>query len=114
MTNNTTRTNRRATTDGRPVLANRIFDVRVLSDGFGIRRTAPLYYRRNTHWGLFTGLAANLASFADAARDAYYTERCECGANPAWHLGHTQQCANRHLNEKTARISREIEAARES
>lgn len=100
----TTRTNRRATTDGRPVRANRIFDVRVLSDGFGIRRTAPLYYRRNTKRGLFTGLAD----------EVYYETPCLCGANPAYHLGHTRECAARYLNRKTARVSREIEATRES
>lgn len=50
-----TRRNRRATTDGRIVRDNRIFDVRVLSEGYGVARVA-LYYRRHLHDGrVYTG-----------------------------------------------------------
>lgn len=28
--------------------------------------------------------------------DSYYTTPCICGANPAYHIGHTQQCADAH------------------
>jgi hypothetical protein len=24
----------------------------------------------------------------------YYLKPCACGANPAWHLGHTQHCVD--------------------
>lgn len=27
-------------------------------------------------------------------RDTYYTEACICGAQPAYHIGHTTQCVN--------------------
>lgn len=33
-------------------------------------------------------------SSATDARPDYYTKPCACGANPAYHLGHTQVCAN--------------------
>lgn len=97
----TTRTNRRATTDGRPVRANCIFDVRVLSDGFGISRTEPLYYRRNFARGdaPFTGPASAIWTFINGQFDRnldYYTKACICGASPAHHIGHTQQCADEH------------------
>lgn len=52
----TTRRNRRATTDGRIIRDNRIFDIRVLSDGFGVSRSPALYYRRHLHDGrIYTG-----------------------------------------------------------
>lgn len=54
-----TRINRRATTDGRPIADNRIFDIRVLSDGYGIRRSPAMYYRRNTSRGRYTGPVRN-------------------------------------------------------
>ena len=54
----TSRRNRRATTDGRAIRDNRIYDVRVLSDGYGIRRSTALYYRRHLHDGrIYTGPA---------------------------------------------------------
>lgn len=50
-----TRRNRRATTDG-VVRDNRIFDVRVLVDGYGARRSPALYYRRRFADGrVYTG-----------------------------------------------------------
>lgn len=53
-----TRRNRRATTDGRPVRDNRIWEVRVLMDGVGRHRSDPLYYRRHMHDGtIYTGPA---------------------------------------------------------
>lgn len=53
------RRNRRATTDGRVIRDNRIFDVRTLSDGYGIARSEGLYYRRHLHDGrVYTGTVA--------------------------------------------------------
>lgn len=50
------RRNRRATTDGRVIRDNRIFDVRVLSDGYGITRSRDLFYRRRLRDGrVYTG-----------------------------------------------------------
>lgn len=50
-----TRRNRRATTD-RVVSDNRIFEVRVLVDGYGARRSPALYYRRRLADGrVYTG-----------------------------------------------------------
>lgn len=48
-----TRRNRRATTD-RPVRGNRPYDIRVLRDGYGIKRTSH-HYMRNTSHGVYTG-----------------------------------------------------------
>lgn len=59
----TNRRNRRATTDGRAIRDNRIYDVRVTSDGYGIGRSPAYYYRRHLHDGrVFTGLADDARS----------------------------------------------------
>lgn len=34
---------------------------------------------------------------ARLTESGYYSKPCQCGANPAWHLGHTQQCADEHV-----------------
>ena len=51
------RRNRRATTDG-VVRDNRVYDVRVLVNGYGARRSPVLYYRRRLAGGrIVTGTA---------------------------------------------------------
>jgi len=48
--------NRRATTHGRPIRDNRIYDVVVLTDGEPVRRSPALHYRRRMTSGLiYTG-----------------------------------------------------------
>lgn len=49
------RNNRRANTNGLAIRDNRIYDIRVLSDGYGIRRSPAMWYRRNVNGALVTG-----------------------------------------------------------
>ena len=58
-TTTSTRTNRRATTDGRAVRDNSIFQARTLVDGWAVRSSGALYYRRQTVEGrVLNGRAA--------------------------------------------------------
>ena len=57
------RTNRRATTDGRNVRDNSTFQARTLVDGWAVRSSGAIYYRRQTVAGrVLNGLAAEARS----------------------------------------------------
>lgn len=54
------RLNRRATTDGRAIIGNTVYDLRILVEGVGRSRSIPLHYRRRVVGSsrLYTGPAS--------------------------------------------------------
>ena len=54
------RTNRRARTDA-PIRDNRIYDIRLLSDGYYVGRSDAAYYRRHIGSQVFTGSVEDAA-----------------------------------------------------